>query len=225
MGDAFDDEEAGSSAMSTFSFEFDDGSDGRTVPEYKKAKGWAQIHGAEDDTMVRYSVTDAGTLKQQVWFALEAEVMSPLAGLLKRKAVARDLTKLTKGCGLWPKQRKDRQLYVVDSDGFTALMHNQRLKAKDEAMGMAVRRWLQWSHAARDHLLSRPAPSGSPAPAQTSSDAQYQMGGESNASSGSAFQLSLTHSPAVRDCRREERRSQVAVEARADRGERREGAR
>ena len=212
MGDAFDDEEAGSSAMSTFSFEFDDGSDGRTVPEYKKAKDWAQIPGAEDDTMVRYSVTDAGTQKQQVWFALEAEVMSPLAGLLAKDTVARDLKKLTEGCGLWPKQRQSRQLYVVDTDGFAALMHNQRRKAKDAA-AVAVRRWLQWSHAARDHLLSRPAPSGSPAPAQTSSDAQYQMGGESNASSGSAFQQSRTHSRAVRDCRREPRRSEIAIEA------------
>ncbi len=70
MGDTFDDEEAEGSAMSSFSFEFDDGSDGRTVPEYKNAKGWAQIPGAEDDTMVRYSVTDVGTVKQRVWFAL-----------------------------------------------------------------------------------------------------------------------------------------------------------
>ena len=212
MSDAFDGEEAEGSAMSGFSFEFDDGSDGYAVPEYKKAKDWAQMPGAEDDTRVRYSVTDVGTVKQQVWFALEAEVMSPLAELLKRQTVARDLRKLTEGCGLWPKQRKGNQLYVVDSDGFTALMHNQRLKAKGAA-AVAVRRWLQWSHAARDHLLSRPAPSGSPAPTQTSSDAQYQMGGESNASSGSTFQQCLTHSHAVHDCHREPRRSEIAIEA------------
>ena len=212
MGDAFDGEEAEGSVMSGFSFEFDDASDGCAVPEYKKAKGWAQIPGAEEDTRVRYSVTDVGTVKQQVWFALEAEVMSPLAGLLAKDTVARDLKNLTEGCGLWPKQRQSRQLYVVDTDGFAALMHNQRRKAKGAA-AVAVRRWLQWSHAARDHLLSQPAPSGSPAPTQTSSDAQYQMGGESNASSGSTFQQCLTHSHAVRDCHREPRRSEIAIEA------------
>ena len=35
------------------------------MPEYKNVKRWAQIRGAEDGMQVRYSVTDAGTVKRR----------------------------------------------------------------------------------------------------------------------------------------------------------------
>ena len=107
-------------------------------------------------------------------------------------------------------------MYVVDSDGFNALLNNRRveaMKAKDESAVVAASRWLMWLQRATAHLLSLAAPSSTSAPAQTSSDARYQMGGESNASSGSAFHQCLTHSHAVRDCRREASRSEIAIEA------------
>ena len=187
MGDTFDDAEQvggdGAAAME-LDFEFSDDEEVGEVPEYQKARSWARIRGAQQGAAIRYSVTDVGTMHAKAWFGLDPEQIAPLAELLTGNKVNQKLQAITLGCGLWPKQRRKGQIYVVDSDGFNALMNKRRaeaVKSKDQSAAIAAGRWLMWSQRATAQLLSQPAPSSSAAPTQTSSDTQYQMGGESNA--------------------------------------------
>ena len=187
MGDTFDEgEQAGGdgAAAMELDFEFPDDEEAAEVPAYLNVRRWSRIRGAQAGAAVPCSVTDEGTMRAKAWFGLDPEQIAPLAQLLVDLNVNKKVRRATLGCGLWPKTRRSGQLYVVDSDGFNALLNNRRveaMKAKDESAVVAAGRWLMWLQRATAHLLSLSAPSSSAAPTQTSSDTQYQMGGESNA--------------------------------------------